>query len=42
MIKLRKILIALLLLFSSIFSARTVLADNVDITVSNTSLSTIR
>ncbi|WP_326845328.1 Cna B-type domain-containing protein [Streptococcus gallolyticus] len=40
MIKLRKILIALLLLFSSIFSARTVLADNVDITVSNTSLST--
>jgi len=40
MAKLRKILVALLLLFSSIFSARVALADTVDITVSNTSLST--
>ncbi|OAV83740.1 hypothetical protein BA718_02755 [Streptococcus gallolyticus subsp. gallolyticus] len=40
MAKLRKILIALLLLCSSIFSARVAFADTVDITVSNTSLST--
>lgn len=40
MAKLRKILIALLLLCSSIFSARIAFADTVDITVSNTSLST--
>ena len=40
MTKVKKILIALLLLVSSIFSARVALADTVDITVSNTSLST--
>ncbi len=40
MAKVKKILIALLLLVSSIFSARVALADTVDITVSNTSLST--